>query len=35
MALNSVVTPILRYFTLFDRLGGPLCHSSWRQTFTL
>jgi len=30
MTLNDVIAFILRYFTEFDRFGGPLRHSGWR-----
>jgi len=33
MTLNGVVALVLRYSTEFDRLGGRLRHSGWRETY--
>jgi len=33
MTLMGVTAPILRYFNEFDRLGGRLRYSGWRQTY--
>jgi len=33
MTLNGIIAFILRYSTEFDRLGGQLRHSGWRETY--
>ena len=35
MILNSVVALSLRHFAEFNRLGGRLRHSGWRQTYKI